>query len=149
MNWATFRTNNFVKIWGVPLVRPSRKNIFLYFQIIWKISFTIQFYYKKEDVCKKLDPYISKIGRVTRDLRNWPISDQFFQISKSRPIFEIGFQFVSYSPKFAPFQKSLLGVGSSKHSFTISIGGAPGAPPGISLIFKTPGITGLRGTASL
>jgi hypothetical protein len=32
------------------------------------------------------------------------------------------------------------------HSFNVFIGGAPGAPPGISLVFKTSGITGLSKT---
>ena len=39
----------------------------------------IQFYYNKDDVCKKTDPNIVKIGLVTSVLRNWPISDRCCQ----------------------------------------------------------------------
>ena len=76
---------------GVPPSGPT--NSFLCLQLILNFYFTIQFYYKKEDVCKKPGPNIFKIGRVICIFRNWPISDQFFKISKSRPIFEIWIQF--------------------------------------------------------
>ena len=68
--------------WGFPPVRPSEegnpppppeKKICLCFQLIPNF----QFYYNKEDVYKKQDPNILKIGWITQVLRNWPISDQF------------------------------------------------------------------------
>jgi hypothetical protein len=60
---------------GSPLSGPMKK-LFPLFSTYPQFVFI---YYEKEDVCKKPDPNIFKIGRVTHVFRNWPISDQFFK----------------------------------------------------------------------
>jgi hypothetical protein len=47
-----------------PRVSPL-PNIFFCFELISNFYYTIQFFYAKEDVCKKTDHNIFKIGRVT------------------------------------------------------------------------------------
>jgi hypothetical protein len=62
---------------GYPPPPPPKRKYFPSFSIYPQFLFTIQFYYKRQDVCKKTDPNMLKIGYHI--FRNWRISDQFFQ----------------------------------------------------------------------